>query len=175
MIHGRMTDLGFKPLTKRAHPTTNAVVVMHIAYRRITVKQGIERIEGRRIVFSDGTSAEFDVLIGATGYRIDIPFIPPEIVPVVNNSVDLYKRIIPPNWSGLYFMGFINTNTALNLVFEHQARWLVALETGKRKLPGHSEMNRFINAKKAFIARFYKESPRHTIEEEHLHYLQELK
>jgi dimethylaniline monooxygenase (N-oxide forming) len=174
-IHGRMTDLGFKPLTKRAHPTTNAVVVMHIAYRRIIVKQGIERIEGKRIVFSDGTDGEFDVLIAATGYRIDLPFIGPEILPVADNSIELYKRIVPPGWRGLYFMGFFNTNTALNLVFEHQARWLAAIEAGRGKLPSVSEMWKAIHHKRDFIARYYKDSIRHTIEEEHLYYLRELK
>src|SRR5262249_30823727 len=118
LIHGRMTSLGFKPLTRRAHPTTNAVIVMHIAYRRVTVKHEIVRIEGKRLFFSDGTSGEFDVLIGATGYLIDLPFVPREIVPVAENTVDLYKRIVPPGWNGIYFMGFFNTNTALNLVFE---------------------------------------------------------
>ena len=40
--HGKMRDLlGFKTLTKRAHTTSNAVVVQHIQYRRIIVKQGI--------------------------------------------------------------------------------------------------------------------------------------
>jgi hypothetical protein len=174
LIHGRMTTLGFRPLTRRAHPTTNAVIVMHIAYRRVTVKHEIVRIEGKRLFFSDGTSAEFDVLIGATGYLIDLPFVSPEIVPVVGNAIDLYKRIVPPAWKGLYFMGFFNTNTALNLVFERQARWIIALESGKAHLPDEAAMREAIDRKKAFIARFYKDSPRHTIEEEHLHYLGEL-
>lgn len=174
LIHGRMTDLGFKPLTRRAHPTTSAVVVQHIAYRRIIVKQGIERIEGRRIFFSDGTSDEFDTMIACTGYVIDLPFVAPEVLQVKDNSVDLYKRICAPGWNGLYFMGMFNTTTALNLVFERQARWICAIERGEAVLPSADEMRADIARKKQWIAKYYEASPRHTIEEEHLYYLDEL-
>lgn len=174
LVHGKMETLGFKPLTRRAHPSTSAVLIQHVAYQRVIVKQGIEKIEGRRIHFVDGTSEEFDVLIAATGYWIDLPFLSPAIVPVANNSVDLYKRICPPEWRGLYFMGMLNTTTALNLVYEHQSRWICELETGKAVLPSASEMRDDIEAKKQWIKKYYKDSARHTIEEEHLFYFDEL-
>ena len=174
LIHGRMTDLGFKPLTRRAHPTTSAVAVQHIAYRRIVVKQGIERIEGKRIFFSDGTSDEFDTIIACNGYRIELPFVAPEVLQVKDNAVDLYKRMCAPGWEGLYFVGLFNTTTALNLVFERQSRWICAIERDEAALPSPEEMRADIEAKKRWIATHYQESPRHTIEEEHLYYLDEL-
>lgn len=174
VVHGPMTSLGFKALDRRAHPTTSAVVTSHIAYRRILVKLGIDRIEGQRIIFADGSSDEFDVLIAATGYLIDLPFLPQEVLAVNDNSVDLYRRIVPPGWAGLYFAGFFNTTTALNYVFEHQARWVCKIETGRRRLPPVRTMLKAVDEKKAWIARFYKDSVRHTIEEEHMYYVNEL-
>ncbi len=175
LVHGRMTDLGFKPLTKRAHPSTSAVLIQHIAYRRVTVKQGIERIEGKRLYFTDGTNEEFDALIAATGYLIDLPFIPPSVVPVENNSVDLYKRVCAPGWPGLYFVGLLNsTANGLNQIFEYQARWICALERGDAVLPSADEMRADIAAKKEFIKRYFNDSPRHTIEEESFQYLIDL-
>ena len=174
LVHGPMTRHGFKPLTERAHPTTNAVVVHHIAYRRIAVKQGIERIEGRRIRFVDGSEDEFDTMIACTGYLIDLPFVPEEIVPVRNNSVELYKRTVPPGWRGLYFMGMYNTTTALNLLFDRQSKWICAHESGEAELPDDDAMRADIAAKQAWIAKHYKPSLRHGIEEEHLYYLAEL-
>ncbi len=175
LVHGRMTDLGFKPLTRRAHPTTSAVLIQHIAYRRVTVKQGIDRIEGKRIYFNDGTDEEFDVMIAATGYLIDLPFIPPSIVPVENNAVDLYKRVIAPGWKGLYFVGMLNsTANALNQIFEYQSRWICAIEKGQVELPSEAEMRADIEAKKQYINRHFNASPRHTIEEESFYYLIDL-
>lgn len=175
LVHGRMTDLGFKPLTRRAHPTTSAVLIQHIAYRRVTVKQGIDRIEGKRIYFNDGTDEEFDVMIAATGYLIDLPFIPPSVVAVENNSVDLYKRVIAPGWKGLYFVGMLNsTANALNQIFEYQSRWICAIEKGQVELPSEAEMRADIEAKKQYINRYFNASPRHTIEEESFYYLIDL-
>lgn len=174
LIHGRMTDLGFKPLTRRAHPTTSAVVVQHIAYRRIIVKQGIVRIDGQRVFFDDGSDEEFDLMIACTGYRIDLPFLDPEVAAVDDDTIDLYKRICVPGWDGLYFAGMFNTTTALNLVFERQARWICSLERGDALLPEDEAMRADIDAKKKWINQYYEASPRHSIEEEHMYYLDEL-
>lgn len=175
LIHGRMTDLGFKPLTQRAHPTSNAVLIQHIVYSRIAVKQGIDRIEGKRIYFLDGSNEEFDVLVAATGYRIDLPFISKAIVPIENNSVDLYKRMVAPGHNGLYFIGLLNTTTSLPNIFEHQMRWILPFELGRAVLPTVQEMRADIEAKKNFIGRYYNASLRHGIEEPHLIYFGELR
>ncbi|MDB5512288.1 MAG: putative flavoprotein CzcO associated with the cation diffusion facilitator CzcD [Enterovirga sp.] len=175
LFHGRMTDLGFKPLTSRAHSLSNAVLVQHLAYRRVTVKHGIRRVEGRTIEFEDGTREEFDTLIGGTGYRYDIPFLAEDIVPTADNKIELYKRIVPPDWRGLYMIGFLNTTTSLPNAFEHQMRWLLPLLTGEAALPSPAEMRDDIAAKQAFIARSYYASARHTIEEPHMVYLPELR
>jgi cation diffusion facilitator CzcD-associated flavoprotein CzcO len=176
LVHGRMTELGFKPLTKRTHPTSNATIVQHIAYDRVVIKTGISGIEGRVIRFDDGTEAEFDTLIAATGYKIDLPFIPPEIVPVTGNRIELYKRMVPPNWPGLYFVGMFNTTTALNQVFEWQAQWIAEILLGNAAPPSPAEMMADIEAKQHWIAGSYQNaSPRHTIEEEHLPYRRELR
>ena len=174
LVHGDITKLGFKPLTKRVHTTSNGTIVTDIAYRRVEVKTGIERIEGKVLHFDDGTSDEFDTIIAATGYRIDLPFISRDIVPMDDNDLRLYKRIAQPGWPGLYFMGFFNTDTALNMVFEHQARWIRALEQGEAMLPSEADMWADIAAHEAWIRRTFKESSRHTIEEEHVPYLSAL-
>jgi cation diffusion facilitator CzcD-associated flavoprotein CzcO len=175
LVHGRMTDLGFKPLTKRTHPTSNATIVQHVAYRRVMVKTGIEGVRGQTIRFDDGSENEFDVIIAATGYSIDLPFISSEIVPVKDNRIDLYKRIVPPGWPGLYFVGMFNTTTALNQVFEWQSKWIAEVELGHAVLPPPDEMIADIDAKREWIASSYQnKSPRHTIEEEHLPYRREL-
>jgi hypothetical protein len=175
LFHGRMTDLGFKPLAKRAHSLSNAVIVQHITYRRLEVKTGIKSVQGKTITFEDGTSDDFDVLIAGTGYLYDIPFLPQEVVPTADNRIELFKRIVPPDWRGLYLIGFLNTTTSLPNAFEHQIRWLMPIETGDAALPSPDEMRADIEAKKAFIARYYYMAMRHSIEEPHMIYLPELR
>lgn len=177
IAHGDLTKLGFKPRTpERLHVTSNGTIVNDIAYRRVDLKTGIDRIEGRRIFFEDGSSDEFDSLIAATGYKVALPFLPEGLIDgdPENNRLDLYKRIVPPGWPGLYMIGFFNTDTALNMIFEYQARWVRDIELGQAKPPSPAEMRADIEAKRAWVSANFKHTPRHGLEEEHVPYLKEL-
>ena len=48
-----------------------------------------------------------------------------------NNTVELYNRIVPPDWPGLYFMGLFNLNGAANQAYERQAPFIVAVEAAR--------------------------------------------
>ena len=174
LVHGRMDKLGFVKPDKRVHTTSNGTLVTDIAYRRIEVKQGIESIDGDRIRFVDGTEEAFDVLIGATGYLTDLPFLDSSIVAVENNQLDLYQRMVPPDHRGLYLLGFFNTDTALNFIFEHQARWVRDIESGEACLPDSAEMKQSIEARRAWVKQHYRNTPRHHLEEESVPYIREL-
>lgn len=175
IVHGNMQRLGFKKPDKRVHTTSNGTIVTDIAYRRIEVKQGIENVQGKRITFDDGSSEEFDVLIAATGYLTELPFLGPELVAVKDNKMDLYQRIVPPDWPGLYMLGFFNTDTALNWIFNHQANWVAEVELGKAKLPSADEMRDAISQRKTWVKEHYRDTPRHHLEEESVPYVQALK
>lgn len=174
MMHGDMTRLGFKKQTNWQHATSNGTLVSHIQYRRVTVKHGIERVDGGRIHFVDGTSEEFDTLIAATGYDLEFPFISRALIQPNGSYVDLYKRIVRPGLEGLYFLGYVNTTIALNLMFEHQMKWILGVDAGVIQLPSVSEMRDDIAAKKKWIAERYGESERYSMEEPHMVYFPEL-
>jgi len=178
IAHGDLTKLGFRPRAKeRLHVTSNGTIVNDIAYHRVDLKQDIERIEGKRIFFNDGSSDAFDALIAATGYKVSLPYLAEGLIDgdPENNRLDLYKRIAAPGWPGLYMIGFFNTDTALNMVFEHQARWVRDIELGEARLPPESEMRADIEAKRSWVSSRFKQTPRHGLEEEHIPYLGELK
>ncbi len=175
VVHGDMNTLGFAPSAKKVHATSNATIVNHIKYHRVAVKQGIASISGKQITFSDGHAEMFDTLIAATGYALELPFIKPEIVSVENNSLDLYMRIVPPKWRGLYFLGFFNSDSALNWIVEGQIRWIREFELGRAQLPSIGEMREEIAARRAWVQKTFKESARHGIEVEHMPYFGDLR
>ena len=96
-------------------------------------------------------------------------------VPHKNLDFELFKRIVQPGWPGLYLAGFFNLDTALNMVYEHQMRWIRDIELGLSTLPSEQEMWADIAAKNRWQSQTYRHSPRHTIEEEHVPYILELK
>jgi dimethylaniline monooxygenase (N-oxide forming) len=173
MVHGNITRFGFRPVEKRVHITSNPTVIQHIAYGRIDVKNEIQEIDGRRITFSDGTTGEFDSLIAATGYHIDLPLVS-SIVPTTGDEIELYKRIVPPEQPGLYFMGLINSDTALNQLFERQIKWIIPFISGEAVLPSVREMKQDIESKRRWVAHTFVDTPRHKIEELQGPYFREL-
>jgi dimethylaniline monooxygenase (N-oxide forming) len=178
IAHGDLTKLGFRQPTKETlHVTSNGTIVNDIAYNRVQLKQDIAAIDGKRITFNDGSAEDFDTMIAATGYKLHLPFLEDGLIAgdPENNRLDLYKRIVPPGQPGLYMVGFFNTDTALNMIFEHQARWIRDIELGVAVLPPVEAMRADIKAKHDWVAANFKGTPRHGLEEEHVPYLKELR
>lgn len=174
MMHGDMTKLGFKRQTRRQLATSNGTLVAHIKERRIEIKHGIEKIEGKRIFFADNTSEEFDTLIAATGYRLGLSFIPQDAVSTDGLTLDLYKRIVQPGQHGLWFLGFANPTITSVLLFEHQMKWILAFESGQAELPTAAEMWADIAAKKKALQARYGDSNRYSLVEPHAVYFPQL-
>ena len=119
---------------------------------------------------------EFDVLVAATGFRIDLPFLSKDIAPTAQNRIRLWKRVISPEWPGLYFVGMMNVVSYSNLwAYERQVLWLRDFILGKAVPPSIEEMNRDNDAKDRYIAKEFKQTIRHTIEEDPVRYFPELK
>jgi hypothetical protein len=174
MVHGRMTDYGFAAASHRLHPTISSTIVQDILFRRVTVQRGIERIDGRTLTFTDGSKADFDVLIASTGYATDFPFLPTEIVPRSPERLRLFKRIVPPNHPGLYFVGMINLDTPINYACEKQAKWITAIECGAAVLPARELMLKDIERKDRWALQHYGKARRHSVQEESKSYYREL-
>ncbi len=60
-------------------------------------------------------------------------------------------------------------------MFEHQARWLREILLDNACLPDAAEMRQAIAERAAWYASQYRQTIRHSIEEEHVRYLTDLK
>lgn len=58
-----------------SHPSAAAAWLVQQAQGRIIVKPDIKKFDGRKVVFEDGTDAEADLVIYATGFHASFPFI----------------------------------------------------------------------------------------------------
>lgn len=174
VVHGSEVRLGFKPLTHRVHPSISSTIVQDIIFGRVKVRQGIDAIKDNQVVFSDGVTEEFDTVIAATGYVTEFPFLSREIIDTTNGNVDLYLRVVPPNWPGLYFVGLINSDTPVNFAAERQAKWIAAIEAEGAVLPKAAEMQQKVIEKADWIRRHYGGAARHCVQEESKIYYREL-
>ena len=91
----------------------------------------IERLDGDRVVFVDGTSAPADLIVWATGYRVSFPFLDPSSSRVEDNDLPLWKRTVHPDLPGLYFVGLLQPLGAVMPLAEAQAAWIAETLAGR--------------------------------------------
>lgn len=175
MVSGRMEDWGFVTPKTRTHPTSHPTLMAHFVWGRINGKPGIADVEGKEVRFTDGTSATFDTMIAATGYDVDLPFLPRELKVMDGHWLNLYRRIAAPGWSDLYFVGFFNVSGGGNIrLMDYQAEWIAAIAAGEVALPEPAEMESDIARERDSMAKLYPGSPRYGLELDSRLYAREL-
>jgi len=179
MSIGEMTDYGLpKPDHKllEAHPTVSSELLPRIGHGDIAVKPNIDRFTGARTVrFADGSEEEIDLVVYCTGYKITFPFFDPEVLSAPDNRLPLYRRVVPVQRPGLYFIGFIQPLGPIMPLAEAQAEWVADLLGGRAKLPPEAEMRSDIAEEEAKMRKRYVASKRHTVEVDFHPYLREIR
>jgi cation diffusion facilitator CzcD-associated flavoprotein CzcO len=175
---GSMESYGLpKPDHKllEAHPTISSDLLPRIGHGRITVKPNIERLEGDRVRFVDGTTEAIDVIIYCTGYKITFPFFSPDFIQVEQNRIPLYRRVVDFEHPGLYFIGLIQPLGAIMPIAELQSEWVADILEGKVALPPKEEMRAVLEREDERMAKRYVRSPRHTIQVDFYPYMRTLR
>jgi hypothetical protein len=120
------------------------------------------------------------MLVYATGYKVTFPFFKEDFFNVEQtNDLQLYRRVVHPDFSGLYFVGLVQPLGAVMPLAETQAIWIARLLRGECRLPDRATMLRSINEEAAKNRRRYKQSsdrlsPRHTLQVDFYPYKQSL-
>lgn len=91
-----------------AHPVMNSQLLYHLGHGDIVPKGDVASLSGREVRFVDGSSAEVDLIVHATGYDRDLSFLAPELLHWKSGIPDLFLHAAPRNHDNLLFMGFIN-------------------------------------------------------------------
>jgi Flavin-binding monooxygenase-like len=91
-----------------AHPVMNSQLLYHIGHGDILPKVDVDAFEGRQVRFLDGSRAEVDLIVYATGYDRDLSFIAPECLEWKSGIPDLFLHSVPRNHDNLLFMGYVN-------------------------------------------------------------------
>lgn len=116
-----------------------------LAQRTLALKPNIERLEGERVAFADGSSEPLDAIVFGTGYRIDFPFLPERLGRGEGFDFPLYRRILSPHADGLAFIGILDAGIGRLQVTETQVEWLSAVLAGRIELPARDARWRAID------------------------------
>jgi dimethylaniline monooxygenase (N-oxide forming) len=155
-----------KPKRKllQEHPTVSQELPSLVGHGKITIKPNIAELMGDTVLFQDGSSEDFDIIIYATGYNIRFPFLKDEVVSVIDNVFPLYKKVVHPEWQNLFFIGLIQPLGPVMPLAELQASWVVKLIKGEVALPDKKFMLREIDSDRREMIKRYGTSSRHTLQ-----------
>jgi dimethylaniline monooxygenase (N-oxide forming) len=99
---------------------------------QIQFRPPVANTEGRRVHFADGTAADIDILVHATGYEPATDFLPEHARPHPDR---LFRGIGHTDADDLFFVGLFEAHRALLPIAEDQAAWVADVLTGRLSLP----------------------------------------
>lgn len=115
----------------------NSLFPYYCGHGRVGVKADIKGYRGRTILFKDGSSDEYDVVIYATGYQIYMPFLDPSDIGWTGESTDrpeLFLQAFPKTRKDLFIVGLTDGTGGHFPTAQRQARvianFIMAQELG---------------------------------------------
>lgn len=90
-----------------SHPVMNTLVLNHLGHGDIRARRAIAAVQDHRVTFADGESADYDLILLATGYRLDYPFIARELLHWQGDAPRLYLNMFHPEYDNLLMLGMV--------------------------------------------------------------------
>ncbi|MEV6162447.1 NAD(P)-binding domain-containing protein [Streptomyces sp. NPDC052052] len=147
------------------HPTISDTILHRLTHGEVVARPGIDRLDGDRVVFTDGTSDPVDVIVWATGYRVSIPFLSDRWLGADPERLPLYKRVFHLQDPSLAFVGLMQSTGAALPVVEAQAKLMAACFSGAYALPTAQEQRSAVaRALRAAVERWGDRRPQMRID-----------
>lgn len=155
---------------KQAHPIVNSHIFHHIGHGSIVPKPDIARFDGRKVVFTDDSVAEPDVVVMATGYRPRFDFCDDELLGVTPDGggfPKLLAHLFSPASETLFVAGLLQVDGALFPLVHWQtvaiAKWL-QVRAGDPERAKEFRSQVMAESGKRYTDPHMVDSPRHILE-----------
>ena len=110
---GNPERFGFPKPTYKIYehqPVSNTLILHHIGQGDINVQKDVSHFEGKTVHFKDGHSEEYDMLVLATGYQLDFPFIDKKYLNWTDKIPGFYLNIFHPEFDNLFLLGIVEAS-----------------------------------------------------------------
>jgi cation diffusion facilitator CzcD-associated flavoprotein CzcO len=121
-------------------PMLSSGVLEALRHGDLVARRGVRRYDGSTVHFADGTRADFDAVVLATGFRTTFPFLPDRLGdwdPAGTPPPDL--NLAHPAVPGLFFVGLFQPVGCIWRLADHQARVAALRITGRPGRPRATE------------------------------------
>lgn len=110
---GKPSDYGLPDPDYRlyeSHPVMNTLLLHHIGHGDVRVRGDIAQCEGPCVTFKNGEQGEYDLIVLATGYDLDYPFIDPAEINWQGAAPQLYLNAFHPQADDVFVMGMVEAS-----------------------------------------------------------------
>jgi Flavin-binding monooxygenase-like len=176
LIQGRNQAAGLQAADHdigQTHPTVNSELLYFVRHGKVGPKPDIARLDGATVHFKDGSSADYDAVVCATGYWIDHPFFDKEQIDFSQGPVRLHLRMLPERWQRLWFIGLFQPLGCIWPGAELQSKLAAAQLAGTWQPP--ADLKAAIDRELTAPDWQQIETPRHTITVDDMAFRQRLR
>ncbi len=106
-----------------SHPILNSDIFSHLGHGKLTIKPDVDYLDGKTVVFNDGSREEIDEIITATGYNFEIPYAK-TYFDWQDNRPKLYLSTFNPKFDNIFAVGFLETNSAAYVLLTENIKLL---------------------------------------------------
>ncbi len=160
-----------------AHPTMSDDIPRLASHGRVLARPAINRFEGNEVVFADGQRDAVDMIVLATGYELEIPFLDPSLYLCANGRPALYLNTISPAHTGLFFAGLIQANGSIWRLAALQGQLIANAIVAARAAPEEAQAlrTRAVAEAGSVSRENFVASDRHKLEANYFDYARALK
>lgn len=157
------------------HPIVNQQLVYYVGHGDITPKPDISHFDADTVYFTDGTSAQVDLVVFCTGYLVTFPFLDDSLVNWVDGRPQLYLQLFVPGRDDIFVSGLVQPDSGQWTIAHWQGMTIAAFLRAKRENPAVASTFGQ-KAARDWSQRYsggahYKDSTRHYYEIAHQDYL----
>ncbi len=181
MVAGNPQNFGLpKPDHKlfETHPIINSQMLYYVGHGDITPKPEVKELKGDRVLFTNGSEEQIDLIVYATGFNIVFPFMDKQYLNWDGKKPNLYLNVFHPKYDNLFVIGLIQPDSGQWGLVDWQAKVMARFVYTQQHQPDKAARFRLLKAgSMPGLGRGIKyiESTRHYVEVEHFSYREDLK
>ncbi len=155
------------------HPVVNTLLPYYVEHGDVVPKPDISQFDGRMVQFSDGSDEELDLIVFATGYNLDFPWMDRADLAWHQGKPRLFRHFLHPSYDDLFVAGMIQPDSGIFQLVHWQTRIMAlfcrALDEQRAVAGVVQKLKQEVNEDLSSGIR-YQDSTRHSIEIEHWSY-----
>lgn len=118
-----------------SHPIVNSQVLHYLGHGDLLAKGDVERLDGKEVVFKDGSREAVDIVLCATGYEWKVPYVDPTAFSWKRDRPDNYLHMFSRANKQLFGLGFTETNGGIYKLFDGMADLIARNIRAQRDTP----------------------------------------